>query len=185
MTQYAMVIDQSRCVGCMACIVACKRENDVPPEDYRTRVLEITDGKFPKLRTEFRSELCNHCANAPCVDACPTNASHKGENGTVQIDRRKCVGCKACIAACPYDARYINEAFGYADKCNFCEQRTKVGKEPACVATCIGKSRVFGDLDDPNSKVSRMLRENSSRVLLGEAGTKPHVYYINQFPQHK
>lgn len=185
MTQYAMVIDQSRCVACMACVVACKRENNVPPDNYRTRVLELTDGKFPKLRTEFRSELCNHCSDAPCVDACPTNASHKRADGTVQIDRRKCVGCKACIAACPYDARYINHAHGYADKCSFCEQRTKLGKEPACVATCIGKSRVFGDLDDPRSKVSRMLRDNPSRTLLTEAGTRPNVYYINQFPQHK
>ena len=183
MPKYAMVIDQSRCVGCMACVVACKRENDVPPEHYRTRVLEIVEGSFPRLKSELRSELCNHCDHAPCVTVCPTGASHKEEDGTVQIDREKCVGCKACIAACPYDARYINEEHGYADKCSFCQHRVRAGKKPACVATCIGRSRIFGDLDDPNSEVSRILRENSHRVLKEAAGTRPNVYYINQFPK--
>lgn len=183
MPRYVMVIDQSRCVGCMACVVACKRENDVPAEHYRTRVVEMVRGEFPRLRSEMRSELCNHCDRPPCVNICPTGASHKEADGTVQINRRKCVGCKACITACPYDARYINEEHGYADKCSFCQHRLKEGKEPACVATCIGRSRMFGDLDDPNSEVSKILRENSWRVLKQEVGTKPNVYYINQFPR--
>ncbi len=183
MPRYAMVIDQSRCVACMACVVACKRENRVPPEHYRTRVLEIVDGEFPKLKSEMRSELCNHCDHAPCVTVCPTGASHKEEDGTVQIDREKCVGCKACIAACPYNARYINEEHGYADKCSFCQHRLRAGKKPACVVTCIGGSRIFGDLDDPTSEVSRILREHSYRVLMKAAGTRPNIYYINQFPK--
>ncbi len=180
MPKYAMVIDQRRCIGCMACIVACKRENHVPEEHYRTRVVEEVRGKHPKLRMELRSELCNHCDNPPCVYNCPTGASYKDEDGTVQINRKKCVGCKACIAACPYDARYINPEHGYADKCTFCQHRLKAGLEPACVATCIGRSRIFGNLEDPYSEVSRLLKEYNSRVLLPEAGTKPRVFYIRQ-----
>ncbi|RWX45868.1 4Fe-4S binding domain-containing protein [Candidatus Electrothrix aarhusensis] len=97
MPRYAMVIDQSRCIGCMACVVSCKRENDVPPEVYRTRVLEIVQGDFPDLTTEMRSELCNHCDNAPCVNICPTGASHYEEDGTVQIDRDKCVAVRPVL----------------------------------------------------------------------------------------
>lgn len=183
MPRYAMVIDQSRCVGCMACVVACKRENDVPPEQYRTRVLEMVSGQFPELRTELRPELCNHCDNAPCVMVCPTGASHKESDGTVQIDRQKCVGCKACIAACPYDARCINEEHGYADKCSFCQHRVREGLLPACAATCVGGSRIFGDLEDPKSEVSLLLKDKNYRVLKAAAGTAPNVYYINQFPR--
>ncbi|MGB5687240.1 MAG: 4Fe-4S dicluster domain-containing protein [Candidatus Electrothrix sp.] len=182
MPKYAMVIDQSRCIGCMACVVSCKRENDVPPEHYRTRVIEMVQGTFPDLTTEMRSELCNHCDKAPCVNICPTGASHHEEDGTVQIDRDKCVGCKACIVSCPYNARHINEEHGYADKCSFCQQRLAEGKKPACVATCIGGSRIFGDLDDPQSEISIILRKNSHRVLNKAVGTGPNVYYINQYP---
>lgn len=180
MPKYAMVIDQRRCVGCMACIVACKRENDVPEEHFRTRVVETIQGSFPKLRMELRSELCNHCDNAPCVDNCPTGASYKETDGTVQIKSYKCVGCKACLAACPYDVRYMHPEKGFADKCTFCRERITEGKEPACVSTCIGKSRIFGDLDDPKSAVSTALRENQATVLLKEGGTRPRVYYIKK-----
>ncbi|KAA0888338.1 4Fe-4S dicluster domain-containing protein [Oryzomonas rubra] len=182
MPRYAMVIDQRRCVACMACVVACKKENEVPPEQYRTRVVEKIEGEFPLLRMELRSELCNHCDNPPCVYNCPTGASYKRkEDGLVLLKKYRCVGCKSCLAACPYDARYINEKKGFADKCTFCEHRIKEGKEPACVATCIGKSRIFGDLDNPQSPVSIALRENHAEVLLQEAGTKPRVYYIKRF----
>lgn len=182
MPRYAMVIDQSRCIGCMACVVACKRENDVPPEHYRTRVLEMVQGNFPDLTTEMRSELCNHCDKAPCVDICPTGASHHQEDGTVQINQKKCVGCKACITGCPYNVRYINKELGVADKCSFCQHRLNEGKKPACVATCVGGSRIFGDLDDPNSEISILLRKTSNRVLKKSIGTGPNVYYINQYP---
>ncbi|RME67289.1 MAG: 4Fe-4S dicluster domain-containing protein, partial [Nitrospirae bacterium] len=117
----------------------------------------------------------------PCVYNCPTGASYKAEDGTVQINRKKCVGCKACVAACPYDARYIHPEHGYADKCTFCQHRLKEGKQPACVATCIGRSRIFGNLEDPKSEVSQLLRKFSSRTLLPEAGTKPNVFYIHRF----
>lgn len=179
MPRYAMVIDQRTCVGCMACITACNAENRVPLGYYRTRVVEIVTGEFPNLRMEIRPELCNHCDHPPCVYDCPTGASFRAKNGAVQIELDKCIGCKACVAACPYDARYIHPA-GFADKCTFCEHRLKQGKEPACVESCIGKSRIFGDLDDPKSRVSRLLSEMGSTVLLKEAGTEPKVFYIRK-----
>ena len=182
MAKYAMVIDQRRCVACMACVVSCKTENNVPEEVFRTQVVEEVQGTFPKLTMELRSELCNHCDNPPCVYNCPTGASWKNrENGLVLLKRYKCVGCKACIAACPYDARFIHPEKGYADKCTFCEHRIAEGKEPACVNTCIGRSRVFGDLDDPASEVSRLLRENPHHVRLKSAGTEPRVFYIRKY----
>jgi Fe-S-cluster-containing dehydrogenase component len=164
----------------MACIAACKSENDIPLEHFRTRVVEAVQGEFPNLWMELRSELCNHCDHPPCVDNCPTGASHKRKDGTVQINQNQCVGCKACIAACPYDARYIYPGKGYADKCTFCVHRIAQGQEPACVATCIGGSRVFGDLDDPRSAVCRLLSEVTSSVLLVEAGTMPKVFYVRK-----
>jgi Fe-S-cluster-containing dehydrogenase component len=181
MPKNAMVVDQRRCVACMACVVACKKENDVPPGQFRTRVLEAVEGEFPKLRMELRSELCNHCDNPPCVYNCPTGASYKTEEGPVLLKHNRCVGCKACVASCPYDARYINEEKGFADKCTFCSHRIKEGKVPACVATCIGKSRIFGDLDDPKSEASVALRDNHHEVLLASAGTSPRVFYIKKF----
>ncbi|GLI53707.1 4Fe-4S dicluster domain-containing protein [Thermodesulfovibrio yellowstonii] len=179
MPKYVMVIDVEKCIGCMACVIACKKENNVPEEHFRTRVVEEVRGEFPNLRMELRSELCNHCENAPCIDACPTRASHRAKDGTVQIDRKKCIGCKACILACPYDARYSHPK-GFADKCSFCDHRLKEGKKPACVETCLGKSRIFGDLEDPNSEVAELLRKYDASVRLEFAGTRPRVFYIKK-----
>ncbi len=179
MPKYVMVIDVEKCIGCMACIIACKKENNVPYDYFRTRVVEEVRGEFPNLRMELRSELCNHCENAPCIDACPTRASYRAKDGTVQIETKKCIGCKACILACPYDARYSHPK-GYADKCSFCEHRLKEGKKPACVETCLGKSRIFGDLDESNSEVAELLKKYDSTVRLEFAGTRPRVFYIKR-----
>lgn len=181
MPKYAMVIDQRRCVACMACIVACKAENEVPPEHFRTRVVESVEGEYPHLRMEIRPELCNHCDNPPCVYNCPTRASYKDEGtGAVLLDKKRCVGCKACVAACPYDARYVDPVKGFADKCTFCSHRLKEGKKPACVTTCVGKARIMGDMEDAESEVRLAIRTNHAEALLTGAGTEPRVFYINK-----
>jgi Fe-S-cluster-containing dehydrogenase component len=127
---------------------------------------------------EIRSERCNHCDSPPCVDCCPTGASHVESLGqTVQVTADLCIGCKACLASCPYDARYIHPK-GYADKCTFCMHRVVEGLDPACVAVCPTHCMYFGDLDDPNSQVSRLVRSRKGHVLLPEAGTEPRIHFL-------
>ena len=178
MARYGMVIDTVRCVGCMDCVVACKTENDVPAGLCRDWIVTEVRGAFPQPRLEIRSERCNHCDEPPCVWCCPTGASHVEPFGRlVQITPERCIGCKACLAACPYDARYVHPR-GYADKCTFCVHRVLRGLEPACVAVCPTHCMHFGDLDDPNSGVSRLLRERRGHALLPEAGTRPRIHFL-------
>ncbi len=178
MARYGMVIDTRRCVGCMDCVVACKTENGVPEGYNRDWITETVSGGSPNLRMEIRTERCNHCASPPCVYCCPTGASHIHERGgVVLVDPEKCIGCKACLAACPYDARFIHPD-GYADKCTFCIHRVEKGLDPACVAVCPTRCMHFGDLDDPESEVSRLLRDRASHSLLPEAGTQPSIFYL-------
>ena len=179
MIKYAMVIDTRTCVGCGDCVVACKIENKVPEGLNRDWVVEITRGRYPKLTTEFRSERCNHCSHATCVYACPTGASHYWKNtNIVLVTADKCTGCKACIAACPYNARLIMHPAGYIDKCTFCVHRVEKGLDPACVSTCPTGCMHFGVLDDPNSTVSRLLKTRNYKALMPETGNEPHVYYL-------
>jgi len=181
----AMVIVTDRCIGCDACYVACKTDWEVPPykDAYRTRVFEIDDeDQFGVPTVSFLPVLCNHCDNAPCVDVCPTGASFKrSEDGIVLVEPDMCIGCKACMVACPYNARYVQDQGGkiIVDKCTFCLPRLSAGLQPACVTTCVGESRNFGDLNDPSSKVSKMMRDATSIKRLKESdGAKPNVYYI-------
>jgi Fe-S-cluster-containing dehydrogenase component len=175
--RYAMVIDTVRCVGCEACVVACKIENDVPQGYSRDWVVTEVEGQWPHFRTGIRSQRCNHCERPACAMNCPTGAIHKEPDGTVLVDNRKCTGCKSCIAACPYDVGFINPATKCSDKCTFCAHRVREGKLPACVATCPANAMHFGDLEDPNSQVHRLLATRKWKVLKPEAGTKPNVYY--------
>jgi Fe-S-cluster-containing dehydrogenase component len=178
MARYGMVVDTRRCVGCMDCVVACKTENQVPEGYNRVWIAYETRGAFPTLRMEIRSERCNHCDAAPCVAACPTGASHVASPGQiVLVDREACIGCKACVAACPYDARFIHPD-GHADKCTFCVHRLKDGLDPACVAVCPARALHFGDLDDPESEVSRLLASRAHHALKPEAWTKPRIFYL-------
>lgn len=177
--RYAMVIDTRRCIGCHACSVACKAEFDVPLGVYRSWVEYIEKGTFPDVRRSFLPRLCNQCSNPPCVDVCPTGATwQRKEDGIVEIDPDICIGCKYCILACPYNARFANPVTGVAEKCDFCLHRVSNGLEPACVETCIGRARIFGDLNDPDSKVSHLLATAPVTVLRQDMGTKPNVYYI-------
>jgi Fe-S-cluster-containing dehydrogenase component len=179
MAHYAMVIDTKLCIGCCDCVVACKTENKVPEGLNRDWVVEATQGTYPNLTTEFRSERCNHCSHATCVYMCPTGASHYWNNSNiVLVDPNKCTGCKACISACPYDARLIMHPGGYIDKCTFCAHRVEKGLDPACVSTCPTHCMHFGLLDDPSSKVSELLRTRKYKVLNPETGNEPNVYYL-------
>ena len=173
--RFVMVLDTVRCVGCSACVIACKTENAVPEGGFRDWVVSETRGRFPQLALENRSERCNHCENAPCIANCPTGASHRGRGGTVQIDRSKCTGCKSCIAACPYGARFVHPD-GFVDKCTFCAHRED--GTTACTAVCPTECIAFGDANDAVSAVSRLLASRRSKVILPEAGTRPHVYYL-------
>ena len=175
-----MAIDTQTCVACTACVVACKTENDVADGFARDWITTELVGQFPALEMEIRSERCNHCDDAPCVTACPTGASFVGVGGTVQVDADKCTGCKACIAACPYDARFVDPRTNTVDKCTFCAHRADNagGWTTACQDVCPTQSIIFGDLNDPNSEVSRALATRKSHTLLPEAGTRPKVFYL-------
>ena len=180
MTRYGLAVDLEKCVGCKACIIACKAENEVPQGVFRLTTHELEQGSFPSVKTEFRHDQCRHCENAPCISVCPTKASYKDEEGFVRIDYSKCIGCKACMVACPYDARFINPEGGYADKCTYCIHRVREDKDPACVNTCPTEARVFGDLDDKRSSIRKAIGNNRVSLPKKEAGTNPKFFYLNK-----
>jgi len=177
--RYAMVIDTRRCSGCHGCSVACKAEFDVPLGSTRSWVEYVEKGDFPNVRLSFLPRLCNHCRHPACVDVCPTGATFKRKDGIVDIDPNICIGCKYCLLACPYDSRFINPITGSADKCSFCLHRVAKGVEPACVNTCPGRARIFGDVNDPESEIAKALNTNAISVLRPGMGTEPFVFYIN------
>ena len=173
----AMVIDTRKCVGCSDCTLACQMENQVPIGYARSWVAESVTGKYPESRLELRSERCNHCTNSPCVRCCPTDASYQLENGIVLVDKEKCIGCGACVVSCPYDARFMHPD-GYADKCTFCNHLVEEGKNPACVDVCPTHCMYFGDIEDPESEIARIVQSRDSKNLIPEAGTSPQIYYL-------
>ena len=175
--RYAMAMDTRRCVGCSACVLACKTENGVPAGAYRDWIVQEVSGTFPDLSMEVRSERCNHCSRAPCVSVCPTGASHVAEGGVVAVDRAKCVGCKVCVASCPYDARYVHPK-GYVDKCTFCLHRVQKGRDPACVTNCPTRALTFGDLSDESGPLATLLRTRKHKVLRPEANTHPNLFFL-------
>ena len=213
-----MVIDLEKCIGCRSCVVACKQHNAQPAGTWWNRV--VTPGSdFPavppvKGREYFRPIHCQHCQNAPCEKVCPVDATYRIEDGSILVDFERCIGCRYCMAACPYGVRQFNwedpqksmqryeyqngYTYGYpqdyrlngrlvytprrfkgvVEKCNFCVHYLALGLEPACVRGCPGKARFVGDLDDPNSEVSKMIRDKNGFTLLPEKGTKPNVFYL-------
>lgn len=198
--RYGMVIDLKRCFGCYGCQVSCKAEHATPPGVFFARVVKRETGTYPNVRKVFLPMLCMHCESPPCEAVCPTGATFKRPDGIVDIDRDICVGCRYCMQACPYEARYFHakerfyfggqgptefEAVGYAQhptgvvmKCNFCAHRLERGERPSCVVTCPTNARTFGDLDDPDSDVSRLIKERGGEPLHPELGTGPSVYYL-------
>ncbi len=176
-----MVIDTRTCVGCAACVIACKTENDVAEGYTRDWVTTTTTGTFPALAMSIQSERCNHCEAAPCIAACPTGASYYGPGGVVLVDQDKCTGCKACIAACPYGARFVDPASGSVDKCTLCVHRlTAAGPgTTACEEVCPTASIHTGDLDDPASTIAQLLASRTHYTLLPDAGTRPKLFYLS------
>ncbi len=176
--RYGFLIDQTSCIGCHACTVACKAEHDVPLGVFRTWVKYVEKGEFPNSRRHFLVERCNHCANAPCVAICPTGALFTRPDGIVDFDKDRCIGCKSCMQACPYDAIYIDPAEHTAAKCNFCAHRIDQGLQPACVLVCPEEAIIFGDLDDPTTRISQLVGRESVAVRRPEQGTEPKLYYL-------
>jgi len=176
--RYGFVIDQRKCIGCHACTVACKEENQVPLGVNRTWVKYIEKGVFPDTRRYFSVMRCNHCDNAPCVTICPTVALYRRPDGIVDFDGERCIGCKSCMQACPYDALYIDPETKTAAKCHYCAHRVESGLEPACVVVCPVQAIVPGDLDDPHSTIARLVASQQTQVRKPEQGTRPKLYYL-------
>jgi Fe-S-cluster-containing dehydrogenase component len=198
---YAMGIQLDRCIGCGKCVQACKTENDVPDEPFyfRTwveRYVIYADGEvrvdspeggingFPPaedgkriLRTFFVPKLCNHCDRPPCVQVCPVGATFKSEDGVVLVDKDYCIGCRYCIQACPYGARYLDPRSKTADKCTFCYHRITKGLLPACVEVCPTQARIFGELGKLSTPLNRMMRQSNIQVLKAHMNTEPKVFY--------
>ena len=175
--KWAKVIDQTRCIGCHACTTACKSENLVPLSVTRTYVKHVDVGIFPQVRRAHQVTRCNQCAHAPCVTACPTTAMFKRADGIVDFDKSICIGCKACMAACPYDAIFINPEDHSAEKCNFCAHRIDVGLEPACVVVCPTQAILIGDMNDTESYVSQIVNREAVAVRRPEKDTLPKLFY--------
>ena len=200
MTRLGMVIDLERCVGCHSCAMACKCENGTSKGVLWGKVLEKEIGTYPSAKRLWVPVLCNHCKTPACVEVCPSGATTQRADGIVTVDQDKCIGCRYCMIACPYNIRgfldsvdsYFEEATtpyeevmyakwqaGTVVKCTFCVHRVDEGLEPRCVLTCPAEARTFGDLDDPNSEVSKLIRERGGSTLRSEMGTEPSVYYLS------
>lgn len=177
-TKFGMVIDIRRCVGCMSCSVSCKMENSVPFGVFRSNVDIIEKGTFPNVKRHFFPKLCNQCEDAPCVSVCPVGATFKREDGIIDVDEKKCIACGYCVVGCPYEARYLHPEKKVVDKCDFCQHLIDEGGIPTCVRNCMGKARIFGDLNDPNSPVSKLIVEEAVMTRKASLGTKPSVFYI-------
>jgi Fe-S-cluster-containing dehydrogenase component/formate-dependent nitrite reductase membrane component NrfD len=176
-TRWLKVLDQTKCIGCHACTTACKSENEVPVGVTRTYVKSVDVGVFPQARRAFQVTRCNQCTDAPCVAACPTQAMFRRDDGIVDFDKTICIGCKACMAACPYDAIFINPEDHSAEKCNMCAHRLDMGLEPACVTVCPTEAILVGDGNDPSSPVAQIVARQPVQVRKPEKETRPGVYY--------
>jgi Fe-S-cluster-containing dehydrogenase component len=198
---YAYAVDTSQCIGCCACMRACRAENDVPAGCFRTwieRYRVRRDGEVlvdaatadnfvfaddgaggDVVKAFFVPKLCNHCEKSVCTQVCPVGATYDTPDGVVLVDRKRCIGCGYCVQACPYGTRFISPTRHYADKCTLCYHRIAKGQPPACVLACPKGVRIFGDLNDPTSRISVLLKQRRYRLLKPEMGTHPKCYYLD------
>lgn len=177
--KYGFVIDNRKCIGCHACTTACKSEHEVPVGVNRTWVKQVEKGTFPNTRRLFSVMRCNHCTDAPCVDICPTEALYTRSDGIVDFDKDRCIGCKSCMQACPYDALYIDPETHTAAKCNYCAHRVDVGLEPACVNVCPEQAIISGDMHDPTTEIAQLLARQAVKTRKPEKATQPNLFYID------
>lgn len=179
-TNYVMIHDERRCIGCQACSIACRSENEVPMSVARLQVhIQGPHGMHPDLYFKYQRVSCQQCADSPCVKVCPTGASYMGEDGIVSVKQKLCVGCLYCLAACPYKVRFVNPVTKAADKCNFCkESRLIRGESPACVDICPTKALIFGDVNDPESDAVKVLNTEITYQNKPELGTRPRMHRI-------
>ena len=224
MVRYAYVVDLTRCMGCEACVIACKIENNTPQGIDWMLVFRFEEGEYPNVRMAFMPRPCMHCDNPPCVKVCPVGARFKREDGFVLTDYERCIGCRYCQVACPYGVNYFNwklpsknyylpwegvippykkpdlegkygkdkrlvagggHRLGVIEKCTWCVHRVEKGLKPACVANCPVQALLFGDLDDPNSDVSKALAQKPHFRLLEDRGTAPRVFYLGSMPYNE
>ena len=177
MTRYGMLINTKKCVGCYACRMACQMINKLEPEEAFISYKEIEQGTYPSVYAETVPVQCMHCENAPCQQVCPTHATYTTDSGVVLVDEEKCIGCKYCMAACPYGVRIQIEKTGVIEKCRFCWYEGEPGNPPACVGTCITNARIFGDLDDPNSEINQAIARYNAQPLASDL-TESKIYYV-------
>lgn len=175
--RWAKVIDHTRCIGCHACSTACKSEHQIPLGVQRTYVKYVDVGRFPAVRRAFQVTRCNQCERPPCVAICPTASMYRRADGIVDFDKSACIGCKACMAACPYDAIFVNPEDGSAEKCNVCAHRLEIGLEPACAVVCPTGAIIVGDVNEPASPVAQLIAREALSVRRPETGTRPALFY--------
>lgn len=188
MARNCIVVNLDKCTGCYACEIACKMENNVALGEHWNKVVEVGPfGEYPDITRYKLPSMCQQCADAPCVNVCPTGASYRDEDGVVLIDREKCIGCKYCMMACPYGVRDWNKETKTVEKCTLCGQLTAKGELPACVKSCAAGARFYGDLDDPESDVSKELAryDESAIHTLEDVGNGPSTRYIYTFGEWK
>ena len=178
MARYGMLINTKKCVGCYACRLACQAKNHLEPGESFIKFHELETGTYPNVYNEIVPTQCQHCEDAPCAAVCPTHATYVTDSGVVLVDPEKCIGCKYCMAACPYQARWVDDETGEVGKCAFCHHRTTHGLLPACVGTCITRARYFGDLNDPESDIAKKIAASDTDVLHADLGLDPSLHYI-------